>query len=297
MKPVPVSYIFDAGFERCTLVSVFSLLRHSPVGNRILLFSDITSDGYHRKVERLAAAFPDSNIESLGLPHGGAHGGTRGHISSATMLRLFLHRVIEGRTLYIDGDTLIRRDIRPLLGQDLGGQPLGACLSPRVHASLLLASRMRWAPWRRTYRSRIAALSAIAGLDPGSYFNAGVLVLDMKRIRDGGFVAALEDWQTAETYPNRDQDHLNIVFRHRFHRLAPEWNSIWGNAITARRIFSASERADYAASRNDPAILHFTGSKKPWHNAPHARRLERRHWQQEWINCATALDKVLGNAA
>lgn len=286
---IPVSYIFDAGFEPCTLVSAFSLLRHSPAGNLVRFYSDLTTDIYFRKVERLAAAFPESRIETRPLPHGG----TRGHISSATMLRLFLHRVTEGRTLYLDGDTLIRRDIRPLLVEDLAGQPLAACRSPRVHASWLLAGRMRWAPWRRSHRQRIAGLQAIPGLDPGSYFNAGVLVLDMQRIRDDGFVTALEDWQTAESYPNRDQDHLNIVVRGRVHQLAPEWNSIWANAITARSIFPPSERDAYAASRTDPAVLHYTGSKKPWSAAPGSRRRGSRRWQQEWIDCAAALDRIL----
>lgn len=293
---VPISYIFDAGFERCSLVSVFSLLKHSSTNQQILLFSNQTAASYFRDVERLAAAFPESSIETHPFPHLDEHGGTRGHITSATMLRLFLHRVVDGRTLYIDGDTLIRRDITPLLEEDLQGHPIGACRSPRIHASFLAASQSRWVLRRKPHRERIARLKAVPGLDPENYFNAGVLIFDMKRIREEGFVTPLEDWRAAEAYPNRDQDHLNFVFKKRIHLIPPEWNSIWGNVTTNRLIFTRRERDFYAASRLDPAIVHYTGAQKPWNSAPYSRRRGERRWREEWKSYAAQFDRLLSGA-
>ncbi|MAQ38108.1 MULTISPECIES: glycosyltransferase family 8 protein [Thioclava] len=277
-----VAYVFDTGFERCTLVSLHSLLTHASCPLEIALFSETPSAEFSRRIAALEKVFPGSTMTLRPLPGAARGAATRGHISAATMGRLFLPEVMTGRVLYIDGDTLVRHDIAPLGQADLEGRPLGACRAPRMHGAWLTTQEPHRVLWPRPFRQRVAAAQAIPGLDPGQYVNAGVLLMDMESIQAEGFVQPMADWRQAETYTQRDQDHLNIVFRDRITFLAPEWNSIWGNMRTARRPFRAAERAAYAISRDDPAILHYTGKRKPWGGDTRARKTRERRWGAEW---------------
>lgn len=291
---IPISYIFDRGFERCTLVSLFSLLSNSREGQALLLFCAECSDTFQDSIARLLIAFPDSSIDLRPMPGQQASAGsTRGHITGATLGRLLLPDVIEGRTLYVDGDTLIRRDVSTLLQEELQGQPIGGCLSPRVYASWLVSREPGRVFWRRSHLRRVESYRAISGLDPGQYINAGVLLMDAARMRDEGFYEAMRDVDRAKGYPQRDQDHLNIVFRDHIHFLAPEWNSIWGNRRTEKRPFRKDERDSYAVSRDDPAIVHFTGKQKPWFEGSGSRKREERRWRNEWRSYERRLVELL----
>ena len=172
---VPISYVFDKGFERCTLVSVFSLLSNSSIGKSVLLFCGDSWTEFRRGIPRLRIAFPESNLELHPLPGQGTPlGSVRGHISAATLGRLLLPDVIVGRTLYIDGDTIIRRDISMLLDEDRKGQPIGGCRSPRVYGSCLVSEDRFRVFWRKPHLERVESYCAVPSIDSGQYSNAGV---------------------------------------------------------------------------------------------------------------------------
>lgn len=284
-----VAYVFDAGFERCTLVSLYSLLAHASCPVEIALFTEAPSAEFLRRIAAMANHYPTANFSIKSLPRATEGVETRGHISSATMGRLFLPEVMSGRVLYIDGDTLVRHDIAPLETLDLQGRPLGACRSPRMHGAWLATQEPRRVLWSHPFRQRVETARTVPGLDPSQYVNAGVLLMDMDRIHAEGLALPMADWRQAETYKQRDQDHLNIVFRGRIHFLAPEWNSIWGNLRTAKRPFRDAERNVYAISRDDPAILHYTGKRKPWDTETRSRKSRERHWGAEWRETETRM--------
>lgn len=293
---VPISYVFDAGFERCTLVSLFSLLTNSISGQLVFLFSSGSSRVFQEAIAKLCTAFPESRIDLRPMPgRAEAAGSLRDHITGTTLGRLFLPDVIPGRTLYVDGDTIIRRDLSALLEEDLNGHPVGGCRAPRLHASWLVSQEPSRVFWRRPHLRRVDSYRAISGIDPGQYINAGVLLLDTERIRAEGFDEAMRDIERAEQYPQRDQDHLNVVFRDRIHFLSPEWNSIWGNRRTGKKPFRTEERDAYAISRDDPAIVHFTGKEKPWSEGSRGNCGEERRWRQEWHSYERRLAEALGD--
>lgn len=169
-----------------------------------------------------------------------------GHISRATFFRLALPRIAPaatGRVLYLDSDLIVARDLTELWETDLGGAPLGAVCD----------SGMDWKPFARTW-----------GLPEsrGPYFNAGVLLIDLDRVRrEGTFDLAIDVLRrTALTY--MDQDALNITHWGRWRPLSAIWNvqhtMLLGGAAPD------APPAMMASKSTKPGIVHYTGRNKPW---------------------------------
>lgn len=153
------------------------------------------------------------------------------------------------RVLYLDSDLLILKSLRPLWEYDLGQN---ACLA---------------AVTQPTLPSMLPRLQSTLGLpDAKSYFNSGVMVLDLDRIRQGNFideVLAFID-ERRGPMPWADQDPLNAVLHERCVALAPRWNAMTPiYHHSARKLpFTLQEVRE---AKSDPAIVHFIGPFKPWH--------------------------------
>ena len=165
------------------------------------------------------------------------------HVSSATYLRLQLDQLISpdvDRLLYLDVDMIISGSLRALWETDLGDKSIAAVPDPGIDPALF-ATRYH--------------------LPPGAYFNAGLLLIDMARIRAGRtFQKTLQIvTQQGTTLDYSDQDALNIVFWDDWQVLASTWNF---------QRFHLYAQPLYASEREMgglPKVTHFTGSMKPWH--------------------------------
>lgn len=141
------------------------------------------------------------------------------------------------RCIYLDADTIVRRDLRELWLTDLDGAAAGAALDyflPRTGDAV--------APWRAL------------GLDPEArYFNSGVMVVDLEawRTRKVGVQAAeiclanREYLRAQGVWPQHDQFGLNVVLHRQWKLLPQEWNYL-----------SEMEFAE-------PNIVHYCGGGKP----------------------------------
>jgi UDP-glucose/galactose:(glucosyl)LPS alpha-1,2-glucosyl/galactosyltransferase len=188
-------------------------------------------------------AVPSAQLQ--GLP-------TTLHFGSAVWLRFFIPDLLTEslRAIYLDSDTLVMGELRELWETPLGSLPIAAVanvVEPPV-------------------RPRVRAL----GIEyPGGFFNSGVLVMDLAKMREEGATAALLDAAVAsgENLLWPDQEILNLVFRNRWHRLHPRWNaqnSFWAWREWADEVFGSTATEE---ARNRPAVRHFEGPGlcKPWH--------------------------------
>jgi lipopolysaccharide biosynthesis glycosyltransferase len=171
-------------------------------------------------------------------------------ITRTMWLRIFLPELLPEveRVLYLDADVIVVDSLAPLWATDLGDACLGAVTNV-------------FEPWWRGYAERL-------GVDPDVYFNSGVLLFDLARMRREGITEELLAVTRADADGaiNSDQDALNVVLSTRRHALHPRWNAMnsvlhFDEAVDA---FGA-EAVEQARSR--PAIRHFEGpaENKPWH--------------------------------
>jgi lipopolysaccharide biosynthesis glycosyltransferase len=166
--------------------------------------------------------------------------------------RLLLPDLLEhvDRLLYLDCDTLVLSSLHPLWREDMGTCALAAVAN-------VVEPQMR---------DHVATL----GVDyPGGFFNAGVLLLQLDRMRDERSTNELLNYALShqKALPWNDQDALNVIFNRRWHSLHPRWNAqnnLWSWRDWAIDVFGP-QLVDEAVSA--PAIRHFEGPSvaKPWH--------------------------------
>ena len=184
------------------------------------------------------------------------------------------------RVLYLDADTLVVTSLAEVWSTELHGAFAAAV--PNV-----------------TEPAQYDHVRSLGIESPASYFNAGVLLLDLERWRAEDITTALYDFVGSREYlPWYDQDALNVVFRERWVPLHPRWNamnSLWIWADYATAIYGADAVAEAVA---DPAILHFEGPAvcKPWHylcDHPFRHRYRDVLGQTPWAD-TPMLDRTIG---
>jgi lipopolysaccharide biosynthesis glycosyltransferase len=168
--------------------------------------------------------------------------------TAAMWYRIFLPELLPDvdRVLYLDVDTLAMAPIAPLWEVDLSGSYLAAVTNVLM-------------PY---HRDKPASL----GLEPGAYFNSGVLLMNLDEMRRNNATAALREYALAHgrSLELPDQDTLNVVLGGKRAPLHPRWNSM--NALRvpwSAEVFGAQAVEE---ARREPAIRHFEGpdDNKPW---------------------------------
>lgn len=176
------------------------------------------------------------------------------------MFRLYLPRLLPAaveKIIYLDSDLLINLDIRELWELPLQGRSLAAVKDP--HAP--------FASWFDDY------IREVLKLDPDLYFNSGVLIMDIARIRNSHELVGecRELFQKITTF-FPDQDLLNVVFQEDVQYMDRKYN--WflirnHNQPIGEKIYHYN-----AAVFNFPnQLLNFTGlyfdywDKTPWRDA------------------------------
>jgi lipopolysaccharide biosynthesis glycosyltransferase len=247
-EPIKVIFGVDGSYSQHLAVTLLSLLENNP-GNRfdILVVTLNMGRDDRDRIAALACRFSNVNLAFQPFDFDRyRHFRTDNHISHASYLRIFLPEILPEsveKVLYLDCDLVVRRDIAPLWARELGPEVLAAAHNP--------------------FFVRQDDLEMPPGAD---YFNAGVLLINLKRWRqlDGTaqlvrFIEAHHDHLWAH-----DQDALNAVFCGQISELAPQWNFQTSMLWCEPEALSLNY-AGFRKLLEDPAIVHYTTPSKPWH--------------------------------
>ncbi|MEV7357323.1 glycosyltransferase family 8 protein [Kitasatospora sp. NPDC091276] len=180
-------------------------------------------------------------------------------VSGAVYVRLAIPEVIpdERRVLYLDADTLVLGDLRPLLRQSLDGRPVGAVRDPQ---NPVLGRGIQLPGWDQ--------LGVPYGRD---YFNSGVMLMDLDRCQQLGVFERSR--QFLSEHPDKvrfwDQDALNWAVDDNWHRLERRWNTFAMSPQAAQPGFvhyaeEDSPLAQLLEDEKTAALVHFAGPAKPW---------------------------------
>lgn len=190
---------------------------------------------------------------------------------AAAFRRLFFGRLLPGidKVLYLDADTLVLGDLRPLWSLDVSGHVLAAATHPLFpHFS----------------RERIRALGV---RDLSDFFNSGVLLMNLPRLRrhEAAFGAFLADPRRRALLAFADQDVFNAVLPPDSRlTLHPRWN-LQVPHLELPLAWLDEPAAPVAEARRMPAIVHFNGTIKPWHyrsRHPYKARFREHLAQTPW---------------
>ena len=285
---IPIYTAADWGYRAPLRVMLESLHDHTPADSRVqrvVVLTDGASVGkYFEEVyclPRLGIEFRSVDPSRLSsLP-------VYGHVGLMTYVRLLMESLEvcpEDRVLYLDADILVRKQLAPLF-ETITAQ-LCAVSAVREMGTYTVAGRGGVFDW------------AERGLSPSQpYFNAGVLGLDMERVRSTrAFSRALEYLiSNGRNVLSWDQGALNAILGSDTQLMPLIWN------FTSSALFrSSGAEGEQRPKLCDVAIAHFTGSgaSKPWHiNSTSPFYSEyRRYWDLTGAALAenTRLEKIVG---
>ena len=237
---------FDQNLTSPAAVLIESMVANASGPLRLWILGRGLTDAYQAW---LGAAFPSLPITFLPCDQitFGAAGRPRrvpSRITISTMDRLLLPHMLDDvdRVVYLDVDTLVLDDVCRLARTDLHGRPVAARDSNVSEAS----------EWQRAGRGLAeepaADLRRWMGVRDGyghAALNAGVLVLDLDRMRRDDFTTTYLGW--VEQYGLHDQDTMLAYVGSERCVLEPRWNAL-----------------PVLEDVRDPSLIHWASFGKPW---------------------------------
>lgn len=139
------------------------------------------------------------------------------------------------KAIYLDSDIVVPGDISQLWEERLGNRLVGACADYSIQH---IAPFMHY-------------IDKYVGVDHRNYVNSGVLLLNMRRLREVDMAGHFMDWMQKYNFETvaPDQDYLNALCWNAIHYLDPVWDAMPSDRIT---------------SLENPQIVHFNLATKPW---------------------------------
>ncbi|OQW67878.1 MAG: hypothetical protein BVN34_10990 [Proteobacteria bacterium ST_bin12] len=180
---------------------------------------------------------------------------TRDQFSKATYYRLLIETLVtHDKVLYIDSDVVVNGSLNDFWNHDITDKYLIAVEEPTMNGNHL-------------------------GMSPSArYFNAGVLLINLKKWRDEFISDQVINFIRTETHRLEwlDQCALNAIINGRWERVSPKYNL--QTAIIEMDVKQRQNRYEFCDSNDaiiNPVIIHYTGVSKPWHayNKHHYKKI------------------------
>ena len=275
MMTVQIALATDMAYLRPTMVAMISALRSCSRPARVHILGDALTPSAVDLLE--AACQMNASTEfvhhdiSDSLPDAEK---VFDRWPRTCLTTLILPRLVEGRTLYIDSDTLTRGDVCELFDLDMQGNPVAAV------REYIVLNDIRKGILTKSDHYEIA----LRMMDPypvSDNFNAGVMLMDCDAIRAGAeFRGGMIGSEFLAEYGGNDQYILNAAFKGRVTFLDYTWNCNWGRARHVRKVVSQALPDEALPRDGRPKIVHYMGEMKPWNilERRYARRLSV--WQK-----------------
>ena len=276
------NYLFGAE------VLLSSVMHHTRRTVFFHLFTFSLSDAGVRHIERVASLYANARLQIVkGMDLEPAANLSISYLSKETYCRLMAPALLPNveKLLYLDIDLLIRGDVSELYDTDLSGYLVAGVEEEQM---------------------RVNGHPTIIGMKRAkNYFNAGVLLMNLKVLRDSGCGEELLRRVPGNTFRFADQDILNLTCEGRVLALPKRFN------------FNLYYYRVYKRERANAVIIHFTGPDKPW-GSNGKRRWCNRLWRMSavrlriarfigtgnrlvtgglskvWFVCASVVDAVFG---
>ena len=176
------------------------------------------------------------------------------HISVATFFRIVGFDILNDyceRVLYLDSDIMVRGSVGIFFDLDFQEKVIGGI-------SDILEEEHIQRIFSRNYINYEA-------LENNRYFNAGVIVVNLKEWKKGNYTNKCLTNISKYKYEFMDQDALNVVLRDNIVFLDSRYNYQYDlSTIIAKGRKSDFLSKPYVYVPNDISIVHFVGRVKPW---------------------------------
>ncbi|MCG8532073.1 MAG: glycosyltransferase family 8 protein [Desulfovibrionales bacterium] len=246
---LPIVFACDNNYAMPFGVALESLLASKRDDSHYAVYClvpDDFSNENRQKIEATCEKYPNSTLQYCNV--GKEFSNTTmqiEHISHVTYYRLLLPELLPQHDvcLYLDVDIIVCDDLTPMFEIDLADNYLGGVKHP------LYAQETMFQDY---------------SIPPESYVNAGVLLMNLKKMRQDNLQKAFLGL-VPKKFKTQDQDILNITCRERITYLDLRYNMMvplfdLKKSIKAKFMYGTS----YYTAAYNPVIIHYSNKEKPW---------------------------------
>ena len=268
LKPQPISIAMatDNNYVLPTIVAITSMLENAKKETtykcNLLISGDFTYENYQKFLD-LNKKYPNkcefNFINMSDTYKGDKEVGTR--ITTPMYYRLSLPSLLNDtdKCLYIDGDTIIEKDLSELYNMDLTNYYLAG-----VRAACFQSKNLAHAE-----RLGIPSLE--------QYVNSGVLLMNLQKMREDGVEEKFADFIKNVANKNEnitcpDQDTINAICYDGIKLLPFKYNTMTKyyvldeSAYKKKGFLQCYPEKEWNDGRKNPTIIHYADKIKPWHN-------------------------------
>ncbi|MBR2442483.1 MAG: glycosyltransferase family 8 protein [Clostridia bacterium] len=238
-KPIiPVFYAADENYMPYLAVALAALKEYKSKGYEYrihVLYSGVLN-GAATKVKRMEEEdfyiFFEDVGEKIDTFNDCIH--CRDYYTSAIYYRLLIPELFPqyDKVLYMDCDTVAISDIANLYNIDIGDNYIGAVADQAVAA----------VPQFRAY------VKNALGIDAEKYFNSGVIVMNLAKLREVGFYGLFSKVLRSYAFTIApDQDVLNLICKDKVYYYEAGWNKM-----------------PIGGREGTPKLIHYNLCMKPW---------------------------------
>jgi len=240
---IPVFYAIDDNYIPFLHVSLLSLKDNSSEDKDYKIF--VLHSGVKKEHEKHILELSESrfSIEFVDVADKiNALSGNlelRDYYTFTTYYRIFIAGMFPeyDKAVYLDSDTIVLTDVADLFDTDLKDSLIAGI--PDGAVSVI--------PPFMEYTKKVL------GIDGNRYFNAGIIVMNLKKFREEDFYAGFNDLLSKYKFRvAQDQDYLNVLCKDRVVYLPEEWNVMPVRSVKAKEV-------------KNPKIIHYNLTSKPWH--------------------------------
>lgn len=242
-KTIPIFFSINDAYAPFLSVTVASIKAHSNLRQNyelIVLYEVLSVENRERlgnmATGNVAIRFVQLSPELLARLAGEHRKLPWANFTLSIYYRLFIAAMFPqyDQAIYLDADVVVTTDLAALFHMDLGDHLVGAV---RETFAIEHSQSLRYVEHRLQ-------------LPIAQYFNSGVLLLNLRQMREEGFSENFSRLLTTyhPDFIAPDQDYLNELCRDRVLYLDPAWNAM---PTRGKRIV--------------PKVAHYTLFSKPWH--------------------------------
>ncbi|MDD6251823.1 MAG: glycosyltransferase family 8 protein [Oscillospiraceae bacterium] len=220
-KTIPIFFSIDDSYAPFLSVALKSAIDNSKSENNyraIVMFESLSQDNRERlgglATDNFKIDFVEMN-EGLETITDRLSNRIRSEYFTLTIyFRLFIASMFPeyDKAIYIDSDIILEEDIAELFSIDIGDNFIGACRDASIDGI-------------EPFQSYV---EQVVGVDRNDYVNSGVLLMNLKRLRDADFdkhfLFLLNTYHFDSVAP--DQDYLNAICKGSIYYLSPKWNAM-----------------------------------------------------------------------
>lgn len=235
---IPIFFAVDDNYVPQLKIAMNSLMDHASKNYKysiIVLNTSLSLESRKaiRKMKRKGFKISFFNVEAQ-MENLAKRLNVRDYYTMTTYYRLILPRTFFNikKAIYLDSDIVVRGDISELFNNDLGDNLVGAIPDASV----------------QLFDEFITYVEKALNVPHEQYFNAGILVMNLKRMREIKFEDKVEQLVKKVSFKvAQDQDLLNVICKDNVKYIPMEWNTM-----------------PLGDKNPDAKLIHYNLILKPW---------------------------------